>query len=269
MLENWVFLNNRFELEGLATISVADRGFLFGDGIFTTIRVEEGFCEFFSEHLERLASNAQTLQFTLPEIKTEWIEELIHRNNALRGLWRLKILITVSEIDSKRTPANLLITLHPYICVYKDSLRLTPFPFLVQSPFATIKSLSYLNSLFIRKYALENGYDDAVLLTSKGAILETSSSNIFWIDQETFFFPSSSLYYLKGVFLNALLKFIPMPVLESELPFDQISSAACMYTCNAMTHIQRVESIGSKVFRKNLELESLLQKVTKTALNES
>lgn len=269
MLENWVFLNNGFEYEKSATISVRDRGFLFGDGIFTTIRVDEGVCEFLSDHLERLAQHAEVLQFILPKIPIDRINELIRRNNALKGIWRLKILITVSEIDSKRTPANLLMTLHPYTPTDKKYLRLTFFPFLVESPLAKIKSLSYLNSIFIKKYALENGYDDTVLLTSKGVMLETSSSNVFWIDQGVFFYPSSSLPYLKGIFLNTLLKFIPLPIVEWELPFDQISSQACMFTCNSMAHIQGVESIGPQVFRRDVDCEDVLKKAAKKALKEN
>ena len=61
--DRWVFLNGDFLPEKQAKVSINDRGFLFGDGIFTTMRVHAGVCELYNGHLRRLEAQAEALDF--------------------------------------------------------------------------------------------------------------------------------------------------------------------------------------------------------------
>ena len=91
---NIVFLDGTFHFENEAFIPVNDRGFLFGDGVFTTIRVIEGQPECMEMHLERIQSHCRALNIVPPAIASNLIMELIKQNGAENGQWRLKIIVT-------------------------------------------------------------------------------------------------------------------------------------------------------------------------------
>lgn len=253
---SWVFLNGTFCKEKKAVISVTDRGFLFGDGMFTTIRVSEGKCELFDAHLKRLKMQAEALQFEWDAFQEEWAAELIRLNEAWKGTWRLKIIVTVKEEDAKtRKTGTVLATLHPYIEKGEKVCTLALFPYPIEMPFARVKSLSYLDHLQVRNFGLTRGYDDAVTTTKEGCILETGCSNLFWVDHGICFIPDKTLPYIQGVFLQALIPHIPFPVQYVKVTLDQIQETASVYMCNALTHVCPVVAIEKRVFPRTLDLE--------------
>jgi 4-amino-4-deoxychorismate lyase len=266
MTENWVFLNGDFIPERLATIPITDRGFLFGEGIFTTMRVHQGKCELLQGHLQRLQRQATDLNFHLPSLQWGWIEELIQRNQAGNGTWRLKVIITIKQESIVRTMGNLLATLHPYQGRFSEPCTLCLFPYPIEGPLAHVKSLSYLDHLYVRNYAQQRGYDDAITRTREGILLETGCSNLFWIDREKCWVPDLPLPYLKGVFLQTLLSHFPLPIHFVQATLDEIPSTASLYTCNALTHACPVLSVDHQAFPRNPQWEKLLQKITADVL---
>lgn len=262
MAESWVFLNGDFIPEKLATIPITDRGFLFGEGIFTTMRVHKGQCELLPWHLQRLQRQANDLNFHLPPLQLEWIEELIQRNQAWNGTWRLKVIVTIKQESSLRVMGNLLATLQPYQGRFSEPCTLCLFPYPFEGPLAHVKSLSYLDHLYVRNYAQQRGYDDAITATGNGILLETGCSNLFWIDREICWVPALNLPYLKGVFLQTLLSHFPLPIHYIQATLNEIPSTASLYTCNALTHACPVLSVDHKAFPRNQQWEKLLQKMT-------
>ena len=243
--ERWVYLNGRFCLERDATIPVTDRGFLYGEGIFTSIRVENGRCELLSFHADRLKNQAKLLNFDCEPLPDKIIAELICRNKAEHGVWRLKIIATVKEEGEKgRSRGSFLASLHPYVAPLQGAASLCLYPFPIDSPHASIKSLSYLDRLIARNFAAKFGAADALIKTREGFLLETGSSNLFWVDGGKLWMPHPELPYLKGVFLQAFLPHISLPVEYARLSFDQIPSSASVYICNALTHVRPVGSIA-------------------------
>lgn len=265
MIEPWVYLNGNFLLEKNAFIPITDRGFLFGEGIFTTLRVHQGKCELLSPHLARLQRQVETLGFAMPTIDKLIIQELIERNHAFQGTWRLKIILSVQNNKSRKC-GTVLVTLHPYESRLSDVARLCVFPHPIESPLAHLKSLSYLDHLYVKEYARQKDYEDALTMNSAGSILETGSSNIFWIDQETCFVPDLQLPYLKGVFLTSILSRLSLPIVFVKSTIDQIQSSAHLYLCNSLTHIRPVISLEQRLFTRNQEKEHLLHKLTNEIL---
>lgn len=266
MAEKWVFLNGAFCLEKLATLPISDRGFLFGDGIFTTIRVNHGRCEFLSKHLDRLRKHAEWLAFSLQDVTFDWVEELIRHNAAQEGVWRLKIIITVQEHSGARTQGNFLATLNPYLGPFSQECRLTLFPKPCESPLGSIKSLSYLDHLYIKNYATQRNYDDALVTTASGFLLETGSSNFFWFDRERLCMPDPQLPYIKGILLQILQQHLPLPMHYVRMTIDQLPPNANLYICNALTHVRPVLSIDDKSFPQNKQWENLMQDTIKSVL---
>lgn len=266
MSEKWIWLNGEFYLEKNAFIPVADHGFLFGEGIFTTIRVHNGKCEFFYPHLQRLQRQAEALDFYWNSLNFEPIAELIERNQAWEGIWRLKIIVTVREKEGRRNAGQVLALIHPAQDFSFTPCTLCLFPHPLESPLAHIKSLSYLDHLYVREYAKKRGFTDAITQMGNGVLLETGCSNLFWIDQGTCWIPDPQLPYLKGIFLQSILPHLALPAQFIKATRDQVPSSANVYICNALTHIRPVLSIDETYFSRSMQREELLQQAIAQAL---
>lgn len=263
--ERWVFLNGIFCREKEATIPVTDRGFLFGDGLFTTMRVHDGQCEFFQRHLKRLDDQSALLNFCSPKIEWNTILELIQRNCALNGTWRLKIILTVKQEGRVRSAGTLLMTLQPYEGGGGKPAALCLYPHPIERPLANVKSLSYLDHLQVREYAHQQGKEDAIIQMVDGVMLETGCSNLFWIDRGVCYIPALDLPYLKGICLQVLLEHLPLPCNGVKATLDKISSSSNLYVCNALTWVRPVLSVGERQFSRDEEYESMLQTAMKNA----
>jgi branched-subunit amino acid aminotransferase/4-amino-4-deoxychorismate lyase len=258
--DSWVFLDGQYKQQALAVLPVADRGFQFGDGVFTTVRVSHGQPELLSSHLERLYRHAEIVGFTIPAINVSAIEMLIALNDAKQGIWRLKIIATASEEGSRRCLGHVLMTLAPYKWQPFRPVRLALFPHPMERPLAEVKSLSYLDYLYAERCALQQGADEALLCGRDGVILETNRSNVFWIHESTCFIPDERLPYLKGVFLQYLKTLIPFPIQSIQATLDAVPRTANLFICNAMTHLRPVLSIGELIFKQNVEIEGMLKR---------
>ena len=261
MNERWVYLDGKICKDKEALIPVADRGFLFGDGMFTTIRVSNANCELLQGHLERLKEQAVALGIRDFSRSFDWLDELIAKNGADKGVWRLKIILTATREQDVAQMGHLLATIEPYNGKAMEPCTLCLFPHPIESPTAHIKSLSYLDHLMVRRHAQKEGTCDAIVTNHKGLVLETGSSNIFWIDQGKFFFPDPELPYLKGVFLTALLRHVHIPFVPTQMTVEEIPSEASVYMCNALTHVRPVISIGNRQLPRSSQYELLLNQI--------
>lgn len=252
-MASWVIINGSCLPEDEAVISVTDRGFLFGDGVFTTIRVTDGQPEFYNEHLEKLSRHCRAIGIKPPQIDRHSVEDLIQRNQALTGIWRLKIIVTGGSgrhLDLREREAGyVVISLHPYIPSSSKEIKLTVILQEVSGLLSSIKSLAYLERLWIKQKALDNGFDDAIVISPEGFILETAFSNLFWTVDNHFYYPDPSLPYQCGVTLSLALKkaekqgILIHPV---KAKIEDIPSDASVYICNSMMGIVAATVVSSQ-----------------------
>lgn len=258
---HWVFLDNECIPESHAKISVGDRGFLFGDGAFSTIRVNKGKPEFLQAHLERLVSQCNELNIESFKIDPEWIQDLVRHNRATEGLWRLKIIITGGDESTlrlhSRSKGHLIMTLKPYHFYPLTPSRLCLYPHPIVRPIAHLKTLAYLDRLVVFEYAHSRSYDDAITTSCEGYVLETAFSNIFWSDKDKIFVPDFTLPYLKGIFLTQLLNHLSLKIEKVKVGIEDIPFEASVYTCNSLTHIRPIVEIDRRPFKRNEALETL------------
>ncbi len=182
-------------------MSVQDRGLLYGDGLFETIRAETGRPFWLRQHLARLAQSAAVLNLALPP-DFPWenqIRELLQRNGLGRGLAAVKILITRGEIAALGLPA----TDQPTIIIYARQYEPPPaeeyrtgwpvvsFPERRASFLSRHKSLNYLFCLAARQYAVDRGGREGLILEADGAVSEGSTAGILGQEDATFFTPLS------------------------------------------------------------------------------
>ena len=196
-----IFVNGKFLPASQATVSVQDRGLLYGDGLFETIRAEAGRPLWLRQHLTRLAQSAAAINLALPP-DFPWdsqIQVLLQRNGLGRGLAAVKILITRGEIAALGLPA----TNQPTIIIYARQYEPPPaeeyrtgwpvmsFPERRTNFLSRHKSLNYLFCLAARQYAVDRGSREGLILETDGAVSEGSTAGLLWQEDDTFFTPLS------------------------------------------------------------------------------
>lgn len=259
-----VFLNGSFVFEDNAKIPVSDRGFLYGDGVFTTLKVKDGHIEFYARHLDRLYTQCHALGISPPDISMAVVQELIERNAAFNGSWRLKIVVTGGGDPGlhlhERPWGQLLITLNPYQG-HGGERRLTIYPFALCRPSSAYKSLSYLDRLCIAQHAIQVGFDDAILTDTNGFLLETAFSNIFWRVDACIFTPDFELPLLCGVTIEVVCdaaRRMGMHLCRVRQILDNIPQKAQFFLCNSLKGVVPVTAIDHRKFSRDHYFETEL-----------
>lgn len=255
---NIAFYNGQFLPSKELRLPINIRGFHFGDGVFTTIRVADGIAECLQRHLKRLQEHCQELGIFPPDIREEWIKEIIIRNHAQSGVWRLKIIITGGESPSldmePRRHDGIIMMIKEYNTPPETPYRLTFFPQPVHKPTAHIKTLAYLDRLWIKDDAMKRGFHDAITMTSDKILLETSSSNLFWRHENHLFTPSKDLPLLPGISLSVIseaAKVMGMQVHEVHATIDDIPHDSQVYVSNALIGFHPVDAIEERTFKRD------------------
>ena len=262
-----VFCDGQFLLCEEVKLSFTDRAFLYGDGVFTTVRVSGGVVECWDLHQDRLRSNCAELNIAFPSVDPEVAKQLIELNGAEAGLWRLKVIITGGEspgLDlAPRTYGHLMMTLTPFQPPPMPyTLALFPTP--VIRPTAHIKSLSYLDRLWVMAEGKRQGFHDAITTTSEGFLLEAAYSNIFWRQGEDLFTPADTLPLLPGISLQRIkqnARALGMQVHEVRSTLDDIPPDAQVFIANAMVRFHPVERIKERAFVRDLPWEDRLRRM--------
>jgi branched-chain amino acid aminotransferase len=123
----WIYLNDRFVPHEEAVVSVFDHGFLYGDGVFETLRASRGRILMLAEHLARLGRSASRLALQLPvslEQVADLIQEAVQRNHLQEAYIRVTVSRGTGEIGLDpalcKTP-TLVIIAKPFV-PYPESL---------------------------------------------------------------------------------------------------------------------------------------------------
>jgi aminodeoxychorismate lyase len=224
-----VFLNGRFLPESDAVISVFDRGFLYGDGLFETLRVVNGKPFRWREHIRRLQNGAEFLRIRSPfagESLRGFADELVRLNQMPDSLLR----ITLSRGPGVRgyspsgadTP-TVVMSLHPAPPVQTEPpgwhLVTSSFRLPANEPLAQFKTCNKLPQILARSQADTAGVQEALLLNTDGFIVEASSSNLFWLEDGCVWTPPPAVGVLPGVTRSVIMEICA----ASSIPIQQIA----------------------------------------------
>ena len=188
-----VFLNGQFVPEADAKVSVFDRSFLYGDGLFESVRVYAGKAFRWPQHLERLHAGAKFLGIRIPFSDVELTaaaNELVTRNALPEANLRLVLSRGVGPRGYSPKGADsptLVMTLHSAPVVSPEhpmrwELITSSFRIPAGDRLATFKTANKLAQVMARAEAEERGADEALLLNTDGRFAEAASSNLFWIE---------------------------------------------------------------------------------------
>lgn len=159
-------------------IPISDEGFLRGDGAFEVVRVYGGVPFLLDEHLDRMEISAANLMLEgglqRAEFESEAVALLEQRDPAgFDGCLRLV---------QTRAGHRLLIT-EP-LPQPPERLRCAFVTYAPTRVLDGVKSLSYAANMLCTRIAKERGFDEALLVTPHGRVLEAPTSSLFWVDGE-------------------------------------------------------------------------------------
>ncbi len=167
-------LDGRIAPSDELTIPVTDEGLLRGDGVFEVIRVYDGTAFALADHLDRLERSGANLR--LPEVFRSELEseipELLDARGGRDFDGSLRIVIT-------RGGRRLLLT-EPAL-PKPPGVRLGIVTYAPTRVLDGVKSLSYAANMLCTRLAQERGFDEALLVTPHGRVLEAPTSTLFWV----------------------------------------------------------------------------------------
>ena len=196
-----IFLNGKFLSPGEAKISALGPGLLYGWGLFESMRSYNKKIVYFDAHLKRLERCAKLLHIIRPYPPVK-LKEIIRRLLKINGHKDAYIRLTLWK-GEKGT--DILVTAkkyQPYPSTrYKNGFRasISSFRQNEDSYLAQFKTTNYLFYRLALMQAIENGFDEAIILNQRGYIAESSRSNLFFIKDKELFTPSLKCGCLDGI----------------------------------------------------------------------
>ncbi len=254
-----VYLNGSLVPLADARIAVMDYGFLYGYGIFETMRAYRGKVFRLDRHLERLAGSATTLAI---EVDKSVLEGAVMDTVKANGLSEARIRLTVSIGEGGTVPdpttcgePTILVVADEYHPlpeeVYKKGYRavVSSVSRNSQSLVSAMKSLSYLESMLARQEARAAGVDEAICLNEKGVLAEASMSNLFLMGGGILKTPAIASGILPGITCEAVLELagkLEIPVTEDDITLDELIQADESFLTNSVMEIMPLIEVDGK-----------------------
>ena len=247
------YLNRKFIPLKKARISVLDRGFLYGDGVFETMRGSRGRIEDIDKHVERLYVSLKALEIrvSLPKQKLKSIIYKLLKKNNLKNAY-IKVLVTRGKSNGLLAPSG---KSRPTVLAY--ALKYKPVPQEVYEKGIKVcviqngifgklkitgkKTINYLNNILCLAEARAGGYQDCILENSEGFVSEASSSNIFLVKNGRLFTPALNSGCLPGITRGKVLKFgrkfLKKPPKETLIAIKNLYAADEVFLTNSLAGI--------------------------------
>ncbi|HXX58107.1 MAG TPA: aminotransferase class IV, partial [Thermodesulfovibrionales bacterium] len=275
MLTVYVFLNNGLIPKAEARVSVFDHGFLYGDGIYETMRAYDGVVFMMDEHLARLHRSADLIKLSVLKdaaaLKAALFETLVA--NSLKNAY---VRITVSrgygpiglDPDLCREPTLVIIAeemrdypksyyergLQVIIARTRRNLKEALNP--------QIKSLNFLNNILAKVEAKERDAYESLMLNVSGHITEGTVSNVFFYKDAVLCTPSPDCGILDGITRKIVLDLAVregLTVKEGMFTAGDISGAQEVFLTNTTMEVMPVCRIDGTTYKVG-EVARLLRK---------
>tara|TARA_Y100001001_G_scaffold149401_1_gene159167 strand:- start:17 stop:883 length:867 start_codon:yes stop_codon:yes gene_type:complete len=276
MLTPIVYINGLFWTIDKANISVLDRGFTYGDGLFETMRVYSGKIFRLEHHLDRLFQSARSIFIELPITKNE-IQSAIYAAIKLNRLSDsiVRLTVTRGELGSGvnvdySSPPTIVILVKPVKAIskktYKEGIGIKLYKksaIRTQGISNKIKSCNYLSNIILRENALKENFFEAILLDHNHNVTEGTISNIFIIKNNQLKTPILNEFVLSGIIRQAILDLC----LENNIPFKEdlitereLYEADELFLTNSAIEILPVRNINHHKL-KNRGMRSMTQHI--------
>jgi branched-chain amino acid aminotransferase len=214
-----------------ATIAVTDEGLLRGDGVFEVIRLYDGHPFALEEHFSRMRGSAANLRLDFdPEAFRADLGPLLDASGRPDALLRL-----VATRGGRRIAIVEPLPEHP------PGVRLGTVTYAPPRILDGIKSLSYGGNMLATRLAQERGFDEALLVTPHGRVLEGPTSTFFYVRDGTLCTPPLSDHVLDSITRRVLMDEID--VLEEPLALDDLRALEEAFLASTVREVQSVWAV--------------------------
>lgn len=222
-----IYLNGSFIPIEDARISVLDRGFIFGDGVYEVIPVYSHRPFRLTEHLHRLQKSLDGIQLRNPYTDIEWtelVEQIIAGNEGDDQYLYLQVTRGVAPRDHafpKEVIPTIFIMSSPLVVASKELIVAGVSAITANDNRwirCDIKAISLLPNVLLRQMAVESGATETLLLR-EGFLTEGSASNVFVVKNKLLLAPPKSHLMLPGITYDVVLELadkyqIPYEIIE-------------------------------------------------------
>lgn len=267
----YVYLNNKIIPASDAKVSVFDHGFLYGDGIYETMRVYDGVVFMLDEHIERLYRSASFIGLNIPK-KISDIKISIYETLKANSLTNAYIRLTISRgygpigLDPDLCKEPTFVVMVNEFKNYPKSYYERGIKLIISSVKRNlkeainpkIKSLNFLNNILAKIEAKQADAYEAIMLNAEDHLAEGTISNIFFVKDEILCTPSIECGILDGI-TRALVIDLALKngieVKEGRFTPEDLFNASDVFITNTTMEVMPVSSIydyrlqdyGSKV----------------------
>lgn len=242
-----------------AKISIFDRGYLFGEGLFETLRSYKKKVPFLDKHLARMEWGATFIN--IPFVHPKEIEKSIYQilETSQYDQARIKIVLTgmnaqtsKPQLPTEDMAVNCVIICEKFVPLddedYDEGVELCVLHSIKNdpAPAANLKSTSWLTKMVARRELSEKSAFDGILLDALGNVTETTSGNIFWVKNKVLYTPPVSLGLLPGITRQVIIdlaKEAGIDFKEKMIQPDELMSANEVFMTNSTCEVLPVTVI--------------------------
>jgi branched-chain amino acid aminotransferase len=259
-----VYVNGRISPADQAVVPVYDHGFVYGEGVYETLRTYNRVPFLYDRHMRRLRQSAERLLLDVPfddATLLEWIGRTIAAAGELDQAY-IRILLTrgVGDLnyDPKSTPTpTTVIIVKPFEApaprVFADGIRISLVDMLRNHPKSVnpvIKSNNLLNNALAMQAAYRAGAEEALMCNYRGELTECSQANFFMVRGGAALTPTSAAGLLEGVtraFIFELGTELGIDVREEVLLPADLETADEMFITSTTRELSPVVQVDDRV----------------------
>lgn len=255
--EPTVFLNGNYLPISEANISVMDRGFLFGDGVYEVIPVYGDRVFRLAEHLARLANSLAAIDITNPYIDAGWetIFEELMRQNPANGDRSLYLQVTRGNGPARDhlypeglTP-TVFVMCRPITAKKYDTGISAITHEDIRWQYCHIKAVTLLPNILLKQVALKTDGSAEVILHREGIVTEGAASNVFIVKDGAVVTPPKDRTILPGVTRDLLVELLlqaEIPCREAAINLQQLADADEIWITGSVAGIAPVVKLDGR-----------------------
>jgi len=269
-----IIYNNQFYGKNEFSISLENRAFLYGDGLFESVKVFNGRAFNLDAHLNRMFEGAKFLNLDLRMRKEDMQNQinLLLKENSISDAAYLKIMVFRSEGGkylAENNKASFLIVTETdsqkQFELNKNGIELGLFSAQLKpmSELSNFKTISALQYVLCANEAREKGIDDCLMLNSENNIIESANSNVFYVKEGVIYTPKLSEGCVDGTMRNLImnLKQLTFQIQETKVELEQLFSADEVFLTNSIQGVRWVASIEDSVFQQQKVAQQLVNQI--------
>jgi branched-chain amino acid aminotransferase len=259
-----VYVNGKITPADQAVVPVYDHGFVYGEGVYETLRTYNRVPFLYDRHMRRLRQSSERLLLDVPfddATLLEWIGRTIDAAGELDQAY-IRILLTrgVGDLnyDPKSTPKpTTVIIVKPFEApaarVFSEGIRISLVDMLRNHPKSVnpvIKSNNLLNNALAMQAAYRTGAEEALMCNYRGELTECSQANFFMVRAGAVLTPQSAAGLLEGVtraFIFELGRELGIEVREEVLAPKDLESADEMFLTSTTRELSPVVKVDDRV----------------------